>query len=87
MFLYKMKGKIITFFIKTLSVCALMLLSVNVSAQAIYSIKLKLVDDKTSEPVAYATASVTAQGEKTPEKYVLTDADGVASLSKVKKGR
>ena len=85
-FLYTMKGKNSAFFIKTLVVCALIFLSFNLSAQSIYSIKLKLVDDKTSEPVAYATASVTAQGEKTPEKYVLTDADGVGSLVKLKKG-
>ena len=63
-----------------------MLVSFDASAQAIYSIKLKLVDDKTDEPVAYATASVTAQGEQTPEKYVLTDAEGVGTLVKLKKG-
>lgn len=81
-----MKGNNTAFFIKTLVVCALIFVSFNLSAQSIYSIRLKLVDDKTSEPVAYATASVTAQGEKTPEKYVLTDADGVGSLVKLKKG-
>ena len=80
-----MKGKISAFFIKTVSIFALMLASVNMSAQAIYSIKLKLVDDKTDEPVAYATASVTLKGETTPEKYVLTDAEGVGSLVKLKK--
>ena len=81
-----MKGKNIAFFIKTLALYALMLVSFDASAQAIYSIKLKLVDDKTDEPVAYATASVTAQGEQTPEKYVLTDAEGVGTLVKLKKG-
>ena len=81
-----MKGNFTAFFIKTLAVFAFMLTSVNVSAQAIYSIKLKLVDDKTSEPVAYATASVTLQGAKEPEKYVLTDAEGVGTLVKLKKG-
>ena len=81
-----MKGKITAFFIKTIAVYALMLVSLNASAQAIYSIKLKLVDDKTNEPVAYATASVTAQGEHTPEKYVLTDAEGVGTIVKLKKG-
>ena len=81
-----MKGNITTFFIKTLAVYALMLVSVTASAQAIYSIKFKLVDDKTEQPVAYATASVTVQGEKTPEKYVLTDSEGVGALVKLKKG-
>ena len=81
-----MKGNITAFFIKTLAVFVFMSVSVSASAQSIYSIKLKLVDDKTDEPVAYATASVTLQGAKEPEKYVLTDADGVGTLVKLKKG-
>ena len=55
-------------------------------AQAIYSIKLHLTDEKTSEPVAFATASVTVKGEKTPLKYTLTDDKGDAVISKLKKG-
>ena len=55
-------------------------------AQAIYSIKLRLVDEKTSEPVAFATASVTVKGEKAPLKYVLTDDKGYGSIMKLKKG-
>lgn len=54
-------------------------------SQAIYSIKLHLVDDKTSEPVAFATASVTLKGEKTPLKYTLTDEQGNAVLAKLKR--
>ena len=81
-----MTGRLSNFFFKTVSVFAMMLFSFNASAQAIYSIKLKLVDDKTSEPVAYATASVTAQGAKEPAKYVLTDAEGVGTLVKLSKG-
>ena len=81
-----MNGRLSNFIFKTASVFALMLFSFSASAQAIYSIKLKLVDDKTSEPVAYATASVTAQGAKEPAKYVLTDAEGVGNLVKLSKG-
>ena len=81
-----MIGRLSHFFFKTVSVFALMLFSLNASAQAIYSIKLKLVDDKTSEPVAFATASVTAQGAKEPAKYVLTDSEGVGTLVKLAKG-
>ena len=81
-----MKGRHSNFFMKAFAAFALMLVSYGASAQAIYSIKLKLIDDKTSEPVAYATASVTAQGEKSPEKYVLTDSEGVGSIVKLKKG-
>ena len=55
-------------------------------AQAIYSIKLHLTDEKTGEPVAFATASVTVKGEKSPLKYTLTDDKGDASITKLKKG-
>ena len=55
-------------------------------AQSIYSIKLHLTDEKTSEPVAFATASVTVKGEKSPFKYTLTDDKGDAVLTKLKKG-
>ena len=54
-------------------------------AQALYSIKLHLTDEKTSEPVAFATASVTVKGEKSPMKYVLTDDHGNATIVKLKK--
>ena len=55
-------------------------------AQSIYSIKLHLSDEKTSEPVAFATASVTVKGEQTPLKYTLTDDKGDATITKLKKG-
>ena len=80
-----MNGRHSNFFIKAISAFALMLISYGASAQAIYSIKLKLVDDKTSEPVGFATASATVKGEKEPEKYVLTDAEGVGNIVKLKK--
>ncbi len=51
-----------------------------------YTVKLKLVDDKTAEPVPFATASLTKKGEDSAVKYVLTDADGNAALTKVRKG-
>ena len=55
-------------------------------AQSIHSIKLTLTDENTSEPVPFATASVTVKGEKTPLKYSLTDDKGNTSLTKLKKG-
>ncbi len=57
-----------------------------VFAQSIYSIKLHLTDEKTGEPVAFATASVTVKGEKSPLKYTLTDDKGDAVITKLKKG-
>ena len=55
-------------------------------AQAIYSLKVELVDAEKSEPVAYATVSVTVKGEKEPLKYVLTDENGQGAINKLKKG-
>jgi len=63
-----------------------LLASQSVFAQAIYSVRLHLSDEKTSEPVAFATASVTLKGEKTPLKYTLTDDKGDAVLTKLKRG-
>ena len=64
----------------------LMLAGFTAFAQANYTVKLKLVDEKTSAPVAYATASLKVKGEDTASKYVLTDDKGLASLTKVRKG-
>ena len=69
-----------------LFILVLSFLGVEASAQSIYSIKLHLTDEKTGEPVAFATASVTVKGEKSPLKYTLTDDKGDAVISKLKKG-
>ena len=81
-----MKGKYFPLFLRTLLSIAAVLIGLTASAQAAFTVKLKLVDAKTSEPVSFATASLTVKGETTAAKYVLTDADGAASLTKVKKG-
>ena len=71
--------------------CKILLLLVSLSmgtsafAQSIYSIRLRLVDAKTNEPVAFATASVTVKGETSPLKYTLSDDSGNASIVKLKK--
>ena len=69
-----------------LFIFVLSFLGMEASAQSIYSIKLHLTDEKTSEPVAFATASVTVKGEKSPLKYTLTDDKGDAVIAKLKKG-
>ena len=68
-----------------MTVCVF-LLGFSAYAQNSFTVKLKLVDAKTSEPVSFATASLTVKGEKTAAKYELTDAEGAATLAKVKKG-
>ena len=55
-------------------------------AQAIYSVKVRAVEEKTGAPVAFATASVTVKGEKSALKYSLTDDQGHATITKLKKG-
>ena len=55
-------------------------------AQGSYSVKLTLVDAKTSQPVGFATASLTPKGATTASKYALTDENGKAALTKVSKG-
>ena len=78
---------ILLLFIKRIIIsCALILIGQSAFAQATYTVKLKLIDEKTSEPVSYATASLTVKGETTAARYVLTDAEGAASLTKLKKG-
>ena len=64
----------------------LLLAGLSAYAQNSFTVSLKLVDDKTGEPVGFATASLTVKGEKEALKYVLTDHEGAASITKVKKG-
>ena len=74
------------YFIKNFLLVLVLMTGTPALAQSIYSIKLHLADEKTSEPVAFATASVTEKGEKAPLKYTLTDAHGDATITKLKKG-
>ena len=61
------------------------LVSFSAYAQNTVTLKLRLVDEKTAEPVSYATVSVTRKGEDKAAKYVLSDIDGYAELSKIQK--
>ena len=63
-----------------------MLVGQTAFAQAIYSIKVTAVEEKTAAPVAFATASVTEKGQTTALKYTLTDEEGHATVTKLKKG-
>lgn len=66
-------------------ICGL-IISVSAFAQNSYTIKLKLVDAKTAEPVGFATTSVTVKGADKASKFVMSDENGVAVLSKVSRG-
>ena len=80
-----MKGKSFPFFLRFFLGIASILIGFTSYAQGTFTVKLKLVDAKTSEPVSFATASLTVKGETTAAKYVLTDSEGAASLTKVRK--
>lgn len=73
-------------FKKCVLVCSMMLLCLIAGAQNSFSVKLKLVEAKSGDPVSFATASLTKKGEKSASKYVLTDDKGEATLTKVAKG-
>ena len=48
----------------------LLLAGLSAYAQNSFTVSLKLVDDKTGEPVGFATASLTVKGEKEAFAYV-----------------
>ena len=54
-------------------------------AQNTATLKLRLLDEKTAEPVPYATVSLTVKGKTEAAKYILSDIDGYAELTKVPK--
>ena len=69
--------RIFTTFVLALLAC--------ISASAQVSVSLKLVDSKTSDPVPFATVSLTLKGSDKPAKYVLSDSEGKAVISKVRR--
>ena len=71
---------------KVLTAFFLVFSGISASAQSSFTVKLKLIDEKTSEPVGFATVSVTPKGDTQASRFVMTDADGKAEISKVRKG-
>jgi len=69
-----------------LSMACLLLFLPVISAQSGLSVKLKLVDATSGEPVGFATVSLQAQGAKKPAAYALSSEKGEASLSGFRAG-
>lgn len=70
------------------AVFGLLLLFGTVSAHAQeYSVKVKLQDSKTGEPIGYAAVSITKDGQKTVFKYAQTDGNGAATVSGIPAGK
>lgn len=55
-------------------------------AQSTYTVRLKLVDARTSEPVGFSTVSLTVKGAPSASKFVMSDDKGIAVLQKISKG-
>ena len=53
-------------------------------AQTSFSVSVKLADEQSGEPVGFATVSLTVKGENKATKYVLSDSEGKAEITKVK---
>ena len=51
-----------------------------------YSVKIRLVEEKTAQPVPFATVSLTPSNSSKAVKYILSDDGGKASLTKISKG-
>ena len=81
-----MHSRISNSLLKTALLCVAMILSLSAYAQNSLTVKAQLTDEKTGEPVGFATASLTVKGEKEPAKYVLSDSEGNVNLQKVRKG-
>ena len=73
-------------FFKTIATVVALFFFLPLSAQAQFTVKLRLIDEKTSEPVPFATASLAAKGSSSASKYILTDDHGQATITKVAKG-
>ena len=81
-----MKNSNLSFLLKTFFVTVFALIAFSAYAQNSFNVKVKFVDTNTNEGVAGATASLTVKGEEKPAKYSLTDENGAAEFTKVKKG-
>lgn len=64
----------------------LMLAGHAASAQGSFTVTLTLADQQTNEPVGFATVSLTEKGESKAAKYVLSNSEGEAEITKVRKG-
>ena len=72
--------------VRLLAVFFLLLPALFSGAQPRYSISMKFVDESTSDPVGFATVSITLKGHDTASGYILSTAEGNARLSVAVKG-
>ena len=63
---------------------ALFLVGAVSYAQTSFTVSVKLADEQSGDPVGFATVSLTVKGENKAAKYVLSDSEGKAEITKVK---
>ena len=81
-----MKNNCLLSFNRALIVFLACFISVTSFAQGSFSVKLRLVDSQTDEPIPFATVSISEKGQTKALKYALTDVNGAAEIVKIKKG-
>lgn len=87
MFNFYKKG-MIRKFIKNSVLLLLIFVCATVNAQTqSFSVKIRLQDSKSGEPVGYAAVSLTKEGSKSVFKYVQTDDNGDAEFTAIPKGK
>lgn len=74
------------FYLKTFLTLIITFLSVSLSAQQNFSVKLILVDSTSRKPIEFATASMTPAGSTSALKYGLTDQKGAVEISGLSSG-
>lgn len=72
--------------LRYIAVIFLLLVTNSLFGQSSLSVKVRLSDANSSEPVAFATVSITPKGESQAIKYALTDDKGFAHITRVAKG-
>ena len=75
-----------TSFLKFTLTLILSFLTLCAYAQGSFTVKLKLIDAKSAQPLGFATATITPKGESKAARFVMSDENGVAALNKITKG-
>ena len=75
-----------TSFLKFILTLVLSFLTLCAYAQGTFTVKLKLIDAKTEQPLGFATATITPKGDEKAARFVMSDEKGLAELTKIRKG-
>ena len=68
-------------------ICTVFLMAFTAQSQAQTTLKVRVIDTLTKEPIEFATFSIKYIGEQTAKRYALTDSTGVAKIANAAVGR